>query len=197
MAYSAKMLTFRLLDNLFFVLLVAFFAYRTFFEGRLNWALLVLLVALSLMTICRIVAQYSQKVRVGFIYRTLVLLSAGLLAMALGIQTLRFVFVFAPGLVEPTMPKILVRIGVTTAIGYVFALLFAFVYYLRAHGMLWEIWNGFADRLARPSLASEVVRHQDWRHIRFSNMVLIRTFFWGGVASILTLAVGLVAWLLR
>lgn len=77
MGYYAKMLAFLLLENTFFLFLTVFFAYRTFFEGRLNWALLVLLVAFSLMFVCRVIAQYSQQARVGWLYRGLVLLSAG------------------------------------------------------------------------------------------------------------------------
>ena len=198
MGYYLKATIYLLWRNAFLLFLAAFFAYRTFFLGRLNYALLILLSALCLIIVCRVIAQYSQKATVGLIYRGLVLLSAGLLVLALGIQTLRFVFVFAPGLADdPTLPKILVRIGITTADSYVIALILAFVYYLHAHSMLREIWNGFASRHTWPAPLSRPARYEEWRQIRFSNAVLIRTFFWGGLASIVTLTVGLVAWLLR
>ncbi|MEI6045540.1 MAG: hypothetical protein WCS37_14420 [Chloroflexota bacterium] len=182
-------------DNSFLIFFIAFFTYWTFFAGKLNWAMLVLVVALFLMIIGRVVYHFREKATTTYLYRAIVLLSATLLITALCIQTLRFIFVFTPGLSEPTLPKILVRIGVATTNFYLFALLIAFVYYLYTHGMTKLIWNGSLDRLLKGTFTSN--RHQNWRQIHFSNNLLIYTFFGGGVASVVTLSIGLVAWLLR
>lgn len=184
-----------LVDNFLLLFLVGFFTYRTFFLGRLNWALLVLLAALLMLVACRLIAQYREHASTTFLYRLMVLGSAGLLIAALCIQTTRFVFVFAPGLAEPTLSKILVRVGIATATFYVFALLLAFVYYLFAHDMTKIIWSGYMDRLLESTFSPN--RRRNWRQVRFSNMVLVNTFAWGGLASVLTLMLGLIAWLLR
>lgn len=184
-----------LVDNRFLLFFVAFFTYWTFFAGHLNKALVVLLVALGLMIVCRIVLHYREKAATTYLYRALVLLSAGLLVAALCIQTYRFIYVFAPGLAEPTLPKILVRIGVATTNFWIFALIIAFVYYLYAHEMTKLIWKGSLDRLLVSTFSSQ--RRQNWRQVRFSSLILLNTIFWGGLASFVTLAAGLVAWLLR
>lgn len=186
-----------LVNNLFLLFLCAFFAYRTFFEGRLNWALLVLLIALFLIIVCRVIFQYRQSATTNIIYRGLVLLSVGLLCLALCIQTLRFVLVFVPTMTEFTLPKILVRVGVTTANFWVFALLFSFLYYLYTHEMTKVIWYGSVDRILQSAFAPR--RHDEhyWRRVRFSSLVLMHTIFWGGLLSFTTLTIGLIAWLLR
>lgn len=193
--YIAQGLFSFLFHNLFLLFLIGFFAYRTFFLGRLNWALLVLLIALFLIIVCRAIAQYRRNLPTTLVYRTLVLLSIGLLLTAIFIQLNRLIFVFLPGLSEPTLPKILVRIGISTATLYVFALLVAFVYYMYAHDMTKLIWNGSINRLLDTTFSYKNRQHVDV--VRSSNRLLIFILIWGGLASTVTLLIGLVAWLLR
>lgn len=181
--------------NLFLLLLIGFFTYRTFFVGRLNWALLVLLVALTLITICRVLSQYRISVTNTLLYRVVLLAGVGLLIGAACIQTFRFVYVFLPGLADPTVSEVLVRIGIATATFYGYAVVVAFVYYLYAHEMTKAIWNGSVDRVLESTFVQR--KKRNWQQVQFSTMVLLRTVFWGGLASVVTLAVGFVAWLLR
>jgi hypothetical protein len=184
-----------LLDNLLLVFLIGFFTYRTFFVGRLNLALLVLLLSLFMIIGCRFVAQFRENATTTWLYRTMVVSSVGLMLAAICIQAVRFIYVFAPGLEEPTFSKIMVRMGIATATFYVFALVIAFLYYLYAHGMTRLIWNSYVDRLLQTTFSPN--RRQNWRQIRFSNTILFNTFVWGGLASVVTLSVGLVSWWLR
>lgn len=181
--------------NIFLLFLTGLFAYRTFFVGRLNYALLVLLISLALIIVCRVIYRYSKNTLIKFFYRLLILVGTSLLISAIGIQTLRFVYTFATTFNEPTLPKILVRIGIVTANFYAFALIFAFIYYLYVHEMLAVIWNGSLNRVLRGSSPRD--RHNNWRRERFSSLVFLYTLFWGGLASVITLGIGFIAWLLR
>ncbi|HEX2916184.1 MAG TPA: hypothetical protein VH186_35820 [Chloroflexia bacterium] len=192
---AGLILFFIFINNFFLLALAGFFAYRTFIEGKLNWAVLVLLVSLLVFIACRVIFQYGEKATHHFFYRGLVLTGAGLFITAFVIQTWRFIEVFVPTMTEVTPAKILVRLGIATANFYVYALIFAFIYYLYAHNMTTVIWNGSVDRLLRNAFSPN--ERENWRRVHFSNLVLMRTFFWGGLASVVTLTVGLVAWLLR
>jgi hypothetical protein len=194
-SYFFKGLALFFVNNVFLLLVVGFFAYRTFFVGRLNWALLLFVIALFLIIICRAIAQYRESVTATAVYRSLVLLSAGLLLTAIFVQTNRFIYVFVPGLSEPTLAKILVRIGITTTTLYVYALIIAFIYYLYAHDMTKIIWSGKVNRFLDTTF-SRKNRHT-WEEVNFSNKILLYTLVGGAVLSAFTLGVGFIAWLLR
>lgn len=182
--------------NFFLLLLICIFTYRTIFLNRLNYALLTFLLFLCLLIICQLIYRYCDNPRVRLLYRFLILLSFASLIMALCIQTLRFVYVFVPTLTEPSIPKILVRIGILTVTFYSFALVFAFIYHLYVHDMLSVIWNGSIERLLGRN-SSTANHHDKWRQERFSSLLFINILFWGGLASASTLAIGFIAWLLR
>lgn len=181
--------------NFFILFLIGFFTYRTFFVGRLNYALLVFLISLLVIIICRFIYKYSVKSIIGFFYRILVLVGISLLISAVIIQTIRFAYTFATTFTEPTLAKILVRIGIVTLNFYIFTLIFAFIYYLYAHEMLSIILDGSIKRLRRNS--SYKPTFNNWRQERLSSLIFIYTFFWGGFATVFTLGVGFIAWLLR
>ncbi len=182
-------------DNFFVLGLIGFFIYWTFFNGRMNWALTVLLIAFALMVAARFLSRYRQNLIARSIYRTLVLFSAALPLTALCIQTVRFIFVFLPGLSEPTLPKILVRIGIGTTVIYAYSLVAALAYYLYTHDMFKIIWNGSPESILNSSF--KPYQPQNWQRVRFSSLLMVKTIFWGGAVCILTLGVGLMAWLLR
>lgn len=182
--------------NFFLLLLTGIFAFRTFFLDRLNYAILALLLALCLLIVCQVVYNYIDRPKFRIIYRFALLLSATSLIMALCIQTLRFVYVFVPTLTEPSISKILVRVGIVTVTFYVYAVVFAFIYYLYIHDMLSVIWNGSVERLLRRTPTASI-RRDKWRQERFSSLLFVNVFFWGGLASVITLLVGFIAWVLR
>jgi hypothetical protein len=182
--------------NFFLLLLTGIFAFRTFFLDRLNYAILALLLALCLLIVCQIVYNYIDRPKLRIVYRTALLLSTASLIMALCIQTLRFVYVFVPTLTEPSVSKIMVRVGIITVTFYVYAAVFAFIYYLYVHDMLSVIWNGSVERLLRRTPSANI-RRDKWRQERFSSLLFVNVFFWGGLASIITLIAGFIAWLLR
>ncbi|MBN9393181.1 MAG: hypothetical protein J0I20_34425 [Chloroflexi bacterium] len=182
--------------NFVLLFLTGFFAYRTFFLDRLNYALLALLLCLFFLVVCQAIYNYCDRPRIRIIYRTALVLSVTSLTMALCIQTLRFIYVFVPTLTEPTLSRILVRIGILTVTFYAYATIFAFIYYLYVHDMLSVIWNGSVKRLLRRN-PSAAIRRDQWRRERFSSLLFINVLLWGGLASVLTLVVGFVAWLLR
>jgi hypothetical protein len=195
LAYFFKGLFFFFVNNILLLLIVGFFAYRTFFVNRLNWALMLFVIALFLIIICRAIAQYRESATATAIYRGLVLLSAGLLITAIFVQTNRFIYVFVPGLSEPTLAKILVRIGITMTTLWVYAIVIAFIYYLYAHEMTKIIWSGRVNRFLDTTF-SRKNRHT-WQEVNLSNKILLYTIVGGGILSIFTLIVGFVAWLLR
>ncbi len=184
-------------DNILLLGLISFFIYWNFYNGRQNWALSVLIVALGVMVISRWLSHYYQIQLARLIYRGLLITSVALLLSALCIQTVRFVFVFLPGLSEPTLSKILVRVGILTFIVYAYTLTAVFMYYLYIQGLLNFIWHGSAEYLIKSKTQFAVYQRHKWRSLRFSSLLLMGTFFWGGLASCLGLGVGLVAWLLR
>lgn len=181
--------------NVFLLLLTGFFAYRTFFVGNLNYALLILLIALLLIIVCQVLYKYVNNINVRVIYRVLILTSGMLLITSLCIQAMRFVDVFVPTLTEPTLAKILVRIGIVTVTLYVFGLFFTFVYYLYINDMLSLIWNGSLKRKLNPNSLKNL--RSNWRKERFASIILVNLFIWGGFASITSLLIGFIAWLLR
>jgi hypothetical protein len=182
--------------NLILLITAGVFAYRTFVLDRFNWALLILVIALFLINICRAIARYNEAATITLIYRIFVLLSVALLITALCVQTIRFIYVFVPTMTDFTLPKILVRVGITTTIFYIYALIISFIYYLYANEMLSAVWYGSLDRFLKHSILRDKAR-QKWRQGRFASIAFIYTFFLGGFASVLTLGIGLIAWLLR
>jgi len=178
-------------NNLLLIGLTLFFFYRTFMVGRLNWALLVLLVALCGFIICRILSFGKGEVT-KFAYRMFMLGSTGLFISAVFIQTIRFIFVFRPGLTDATIPKLLVRAGIVTLVLYIFALILTATYYLYAHNMLKRLWNPWL-----PGLLETVFAKRNWQQLRGSTLILMNTLLWGGLATGLMLGIGFVAWLLR
>jgi hypothetical protein len=120
------------------------------------------------------------------------LTSVFLLIIALFIQTMRFIFVFKPGLAEPTLAKLLVRVGIASLVLYVFLMVFATVYYLHAHNMLQRLWNPWL-----PKLLTAVFSRQNWKHERRSSLIFTRLLVWGGLTTALLLGIGFVAWLLK
>lgn len=181
--------------NLPLLLLVGFFTYHTFLIGHLNWALVLALFSVSLMIICRVATYYYSGINHNLLYKLAVGLSGLLLIVALGVQTVRFFYVFLPGLAAPTLPIILVRIGIATAILYVYALFVTGGFYLYYSGMIDLFWNAAPYRL--PELPLLDKKRQHLRQINISARFFIRTVFFGGAASIITLLIGFVAWLLN
>ena len=182
--------------NFLLLLLTGVFAYRTFFLDRLNYALLALLLCLFFLVVCQAVYKYCDRPKLRIIYRSALILSVTSLTMALCIQTLRFIYVFVPTLTEPTLSKILVRVGIITVTFYEYATVFAFIYYLYVHDMLSIIWNGSVKRLLRRN-PSAAIRRDQWRRERFSSLLFLNVLLWGGLVSVLTLVIGFIAWLLR
>lgn len=193
--HFAKGFYYFFLSNFFLLLIVGFFAYRTFFLGILNWSLLLFVIALFLIIICRAIAQYRHNATATVIYRSFVLISAGLIITALFVQTNRFIYVFLPGLSEPTVSKILVRIGITTTMLYIYALVIAFIYYLYAHDMTRIIWGGKVDSLLDTTFHRK--NRHTWQEVNLSNKILLYTLIGGGVLSAFTLLVGFMAWLVK
>lgn len=181
------------LYNLPLLFLVGFFTYRTFFVGRLNWALLLFLVSLSLMIVCRVATYYYSGINHNILYKFAVGLSALLMIVALGVQTVRFIYVFSPGLASPTLPIILVRIAVVTTLLYVYALLVTGGFYLYYSGTIDLFWNAAPYHL--PELPMLDKKRQHLRQVNLAARFFIRIVFFGGAASILTLFIGLAAWL--
>ena len=179
-------------QNAIVLTLIGFFVYWTFYAGRLNLALTALVGALALMIACRVVYHFNRSTVARLLYRTLVVMSAILIFAALAIQTVRFIYVFLPGLTEPTLPKILVRVGIVTATLWAFAVPTAFMYYLYVHDMTRLIWNGSVDRFLQSTLLSN--RALTARRVRHANLLLWRTLLWGGALSATTLSIGVVAW---
>ncbi len=181
-----------------FLLLAAggIFVYRSIIHGQVNRALFILVLSLFLINICRVIARYNEDATVGFFYRFLVLTSTGLLISALVVQTIRFIYVFLPTMTAFTLPKILVRVGITTIVLYIYSLVIAFIYYLYATDMLTTIRNGSLDRFLSQSILRSKGRNK-WRQAIFASKAFLFIFFWGGLASIVTLILGLVAWLQR
>jgi hypothetical protein len=179
-------------NNLLLLGLTFFFFYRTFLEGKLNWALLIFLMSLCGFIVCRVLTLGQGRANV-VAYRLIMLTSVTLLMIALFIQTMRFIFVFQPGLSsDPTLAKLLVRIGITSLVLYVFALVFAGAYYLHSHNMIKRLWNPWL-----PKLLDAVFAPQNWKQVRRSTLLFMRVLAWGGLATALLLGIGFVAWLLR
>ncbi|MEI7554616.1 hypothetical protein [Candidatus Chlorohelix sp.] len=178
-------------NNALLIGVSAFFFYRTFFEGRLNRALLLFLVALLGFLICRLLTFGRSKIN-QLAYRIVMLTSLSLFMVALFIQTMRFIFVFKPGLTEPTLSKLLVRVGISSLVLYIFGLVIASAYYLHAHDMFKRIWNPWL-----PNLLEAVFPQRNWKQVRRSTLILTRLLVWGGIVTIILLGVGFAAWLLR
>ncbi|NWJ45889.1 MAG: hypothetical protein HXX08_08425 [Chloroflexi bacterium] len=178
-------------NNALLIGLSAFFFYRTFFEGRLNRALLLFLVALIGFLICRLLTFGRGKIN-QLAYRIVMLTSVSLFMVALFIQTMRFIFVFKPGLAEPTLSKLLVRVGIASLVLYIFGLIIATAYYLHAHDMFKRIWNPWL-----PNLLEAVFSQRNWKQVRRSTLILTRLLVWGGIITIILLGIGFAAWILR
>lgn len=181
--------------NIILLFLAGLFTYRTFFVGRLNYALLVLLISLFVIIICRLIYHYNKNPFITWLYRTLVLSGTALLFCAIGIQLLRIIYTFTTTFTEPTPAKILVRVGIVTTIFYFFALIFSFIYYLYVNELLAAIWSGSIERAIKTSSSAKL--HMGWYRQRISTLIFLHILFWGGLLTIATLGIGFIAWLLR
>ncbi len=181
--------------NVLLLFLVGLFFYRTFLVGRLNYALLILLSSLFVIIICEVIYNYNRNVLIRYLYRVLIFTGISLLIVAVVIQLLRFAYIFTSTFTEVTLAKILVRVGILTANLYILGLIFTFVYYLYVHKMLAVVWNGSFYPILKsfPSGRSDT----SWRRERIASLIFIYTLFWGGLATIITLGLGFIAWLLR
>jgi len=184
-----------LVSNFFLVFVISLFVYRTFLVGNLNWALLLFVASLSVIIICRAISYYRPAFTATFGYWSLVLLTMALLVGAFAVQTLRFVHVFSPGLNKLTLPVLLVRISVVTVTFYAFALLMTLSCYLYVSQVFEALWDASPEKVSYVPLTSKDRRHL--KQVRFFAGIFIRTLVWGGAASVITVGIGFISWLLR
>ena len=184
-----------LISNFFLVFVIGLFVYRTFLVGNLNWALLLFVASLFVIIVCRTISYYRPAFTNTLGYWALVLLTLGLLVGAFATQTLRFVHVFSPGLAKLTLPVLLVRISVVTVTFYAYALLITLGCYLYVSQIFEALWDASPEKVSYTPLTAKERQHL--KQVRFFAGIFIRTLVWGGTASIITVAVGFISWLLR